>query len=109
MSYFAKQIPIFSANNSIERGDAPMSLDKISMLENRVSEVLEYIKVLQKEKVELEHKIEEKDTAVKELQQQIEGYKKIEDEFSRVKDERVEVRSRVEKIIDTLKGIGSEE
>lgn len=86
-----------------------MSLDKINMLENRVSEVLEYIKVLQKEKVELEHKVEEKDTAVKELQQQIEAYKRIEDEFNRVKDERVEVRSRVEKIIDTLKGIGSEE
>lgn len=109
MSYFAQQIPIFAANNSIERGDAPMSLDKINMLENRVSEVLEYIKVLQKEKAELEQKIDEKDIAVKELQQQIEGYKSIEDEFNRVKDERVEVRSRVEKIIDTLKGIGSEE
>ncbi len=108
MNDFVQQIPIFSANNSIERGDVPMSLDKINMLEDRVSEVLEYIKVLQKEKNVLEHQIQEKDAVVKDLQYQIEEYRKTEEELNRIKDERVEVRSRVERIIDTLKGIGSE-
>jgi FtsZ-binding cell division protein ZapB len=83
-----------------------MSLEKIKMLEDRVSEVLEYIKVLQRERVELEQKLLEKETAVKEVQNQIELHKRMENEYSRMKDERGEVRSRVEKILDTLKGIG---
>ncbi len=83
-----------------------MSLEKIKMLEDRVSEILEYIKVLQKERAELEQKLMEKEMAFKEARQQIEAQKRMEDEYSRIKDERVEVRSRVEKILDTLKGIG---
>lgn len=83
-----------------------MSLEKIKILEDRVSEVLGYIKVLQKERVELEQMLKEKEASLKELQQLFESHKKIEDEYGKMKDERVEVRSRVEKILDTLKGIG---
>ena len=83
-----------------------MGLEKIKMLEDRISEVMEYIKKLQKERLELEEKLEEKDMALKEVQQQIEVHKSIEDEYDRMKDERVEVRSRVEKILNELKGIG---
>lgn len=85
-----------------------MSLEKIKMLEDRISEVLEYIKTLQKERAELEQKLTEKDAAIKEVQRQIEDQKKMEEEYGRMKDERVEVRSRVEKILDTLKEIGGE-
>lgn len=84
-----------------------MSLEKIKMLEDRVSEVLGYIKVLQKERAELEQKLQEKEAALKGVQQQVETYKKIEDEYNRMKEERGEVRSRVEKILDELKGIGA--
>ncbi len=84
-----------------------MSLEKIKMLEDRVSEVLGYNKVLQKERAELEQKLQEKEAALKEVQQQVETYRKIEDEYNRMKEERGEVRSRVEKILDELKGIGA--
>lgn len=83
-----------------------MGLEKIKVLEDRISEVMEYIKRLQKERLELEQKLDEKDKALKEVQQQIEAHKSIEDEYNRIKDERVEVRSRVEKILNELKGIG---
>lgn len=83
-----------------------MTLEKIKVLEDRVSEVLEYIKVLQRERMELEKKLMEKDAAVKEIQHQMETQKQTEDECNRMKEERTEVRSRVEKILDTLKGIG---
>lgn len=83
-----------------------MTLEKIKVLEDRVSEVLEYIKVLQRERMELEKKLMEKDAAVKETQHQMEAQKRTEDECNRMKEERIEVRSRVEKILDTLKGIG---
>lgn len=83
-----------------------MSLEKIKMLEDRISEVMEYIKKLQKERVEIEQKLQEKEMAFKEAQQQVEASKKIEDEYNRMKDERIEVRSRVEKILNELKGIG---
>jgi len=43
---------------------------------------------------------------IKDLEQQVASYKKVEDEFSRMKDERGEVRSRIEKILDSLKGVG---
>ncbi|MBI5038385.1 MAG: hypothetical protein HZC13_01235 [Nitrospirae bacterium] len=88
----------------VERGS--MSLEKIKVLEDRVSEVLEYIKVLQRERMELEKKLMEKDAAVKEIQHQMEAQKRTEDECNRMKEERTEVRSRVETILDTLKGIG---
>lgn len=84
-----------------------MSLEKIKMLEDRVSEVLGYIKALQKERAELEQKLQEKEAALKEVQQQVETHRKIEDEYNRMKEERGEVRSRVEKILDELKGIGA--
>ncbi|MBI5097385.1 MAG: cell division protein ZapB [Nitrospirae bacterium] len=83
-----------------------MTLEKIKVLEDRVSEVLEYIKVLQRERMELERKLMEKDAAVKEIQHQMEAQKRTEDECNRMKEERTEVRSRVETILDTLKGIG---
>ena len=83
-----------------------MTLEKIKVLEDRVSEVLEYIKALQRERMELEKKLMEKDAAVKEIQHQMEAQKQTEDECNRMKEERTEVRSRVEKILDTLKGIG---
>jgi len=83
-----------------------MTLEKIKVLEDRVSEVLEYIKVLQRERMELEKKLMEKDAAVKEIQHQMEAQKRTEDECNRMKEERTEVRSRVETILDTLKGIG---
>ena len=83
-----------------------MSLEKIKMLEDRVSEVLDYIKVLQRERMELEKSLMEKDAALKEIQHQMETQKRAEDECIRMKEERTEVRSRVEKILDTLKGIG---
>jgi len=84
-----------------------MSLEKIKMLEDRVSEVLDYIKVLQRERMELEKSLMEKDAALKEIQHQMETQKRAEDECIRMKEERTEVRSRVEKILDTLKGIGA--
>lgn len=83
-----------------------MSLEKIKMLEDRVSEVLDYIKVLQRERMELEKSLMEKDAALKEIQHQMETQKRAEDECIRMKEERTEVRSRVEKILDTLRGIG---
>jgi len=83
-----------------------MTLEKIKVLEDRVSEVLEYIKALQRERMELEKKLMEKDAAVKEIQHQMEAQKRTEDECNRMKEERTEVRSRVETILDTLKGIG---
>lgn len=83
-----------------------MSIDKIKVLEDRVTQVMEYIKKLQTERIGLEKSLQEKDTVIKDLEQQIASYKKVEDEFSRMKDERGEVRSRIEKILDSLKGVG---
>ena len=83
-----------------------MSIDKIKVLEDRVTEVMEYIKKLQTERIGLEKSLQEKDTMIKDLEQQVASYKKVEDEFSRMKDERGEVRSRIEKILDSLKGVG---
>ncbi len=83
-----------------------MSIDKIKVLEDRVTQVMEYIKKLQTERIGLEKGLQEKDTMIKDLEQQIASYKKVEDEFSRMKDERGEVRSRIEKILDSLKGVG---
>lgn len=83
-----------------------MSLEKIKVLEDRVTEVLDYIKVLQRERMELEKRLAEKDAALKEIQHQIETQKRAEDECIRMKEERTEVRTRVEKILDTLKGVG---
>lgn len=83
-----------------------MSLEKIKVLEDRVTEVLDYIKVLQRERMELEKRLAEKDAALKEIQHQMEIQKRAEDECIRMKEERTEVRTRVEKILDTLKGVG---
>lgn len=78
-----------------------MSLEKIQMLEARISEVLEYIKVLQREKAEIEHKLQE-------TQQAIERYREMEEEYNRMKEERGEVRSRIEHILEELKSVGGE-
>ncbi|MBI5755517.1 MAG: hypothetical protein HZA12_01210 [Nitrospirae bacterium] len=83
-----------------------MSIDKIKMLEDRITEVMEYIKKLQKERIDLEQSLQEKDKALKDMQQEIVSYKKFEDECNRMKDEKGEVRSRIEKILDALKGVG---
>ena len=83
-----------------------MSIDKIKVLEDRVTQVMEYIKKLQTERIGFEKGLQEKDTMIKDLEQQVASYKKVEDEFSRMKDERGEVRSRIEKILDSLKGVG---
>lgn len=83
-----------------------MSIDKVKMLEDRITEVMEYIKKLQKERIDLEQRLQEKDKALKDMQQEIESYKKFEDECNRMKDEKGEVRSRIEKILDALKGVG---
>jgi len=83
-----------------------MSIDKIKVLEDRVTQVMEYIKKLQTEKVDLEKGLQEKETMIKDLEQQVASYNKVEDEFSRMKDERGEVRTRIEKILDSLKGVG---
>lgn len=84
-----------------------MSLEKIKMLEDRISEVLGYIKVLQREKEEMEQRLREKENELKGVQQLIEAHKKMEDEYNRIKDERGDIRSRIEKILDELKGIGA--
>ena len=83
-----------------------MSIDKIQVLEDRVTQVMEYIKKLQTEKIELEKGLQEKESMIKDLEQQVASYKTVEDEFGRMKDERGEVRSRIEKILDSLKGVG---
>lgn len=83
-----------------------MSIDKIKVLEDRVTQVMEYIKKLQTERIDLEKGLQEKETMIKDLEQQVASYKKVEDEFGRMKDERGEVRSRIEKILDSLKGVG---
>ena len=83
-----------------------MSIDKIKVLEDRVTEVMEYIKNLQKDRVEFEQKLQEKDIMIKSLEQEIASVKKVEDECNKMKDERGEVRSRIEKILDSLKGVG---
>jgi septal ring factor EnvC (AmiA/AmiB activator) len=83
-----------------------MSIDKIKVLEDRVTEVMEYIKKLQKDRVEFEQKLQEKDVMIKSLEQEIASVKKVEDECNKMKDERGEVRSRIEKILDSLKGVG---
>lgn len=83
-----------------------MSIDKIKVLEDRVTEVMEYIKKLQKDRVEFEQKLQEKDIMIKSLEQEIASVKKVEDEYNKMKDERGDVRSRIEKILDSLKGVG---
>ncbi|MCC7201458.1 MAG: cell division protein ZapB [Nitrospirae bacterium] len=83
-----------------------MSIDKIKVLEDRVTQVMEYIKRLQTEKIELEKRLQEKDSINKDLQQKVDSYKKTEEEFNRMKDERGEVRTRIEKLLDSLKGVG---
>jgi len=83
-----------------------MSIDKIKVLEDRVTQVMEYIKKLQTERVDLEKGLQEKETMIKDLEQQVASYKNVEDEFGRMKDERGEVRTRIEKILDSLKGVG---
>ena len=88
------------------KGKDVMSIDKIKVLEDRVTQVMEYIKKLQAEKIEIEKGLQEKETMINDLEQQVESYKKVEDEFGRMKDERGEVRSRIEKILDSLKGVG---
>ena len=67
---------------------------------------MEYIKKLQKDRVEFEQKLQEKDIMIKSLEQEIASVKKVEDECNKMKDERGEVRSRIEKILDSLKGVG---
>ena len=88
------------------KGKDVMSIDKIKVLEDRVTQVMEYIKKLQAEKIEIEKGLQEKETMINDLEQQVESYKKVEDEFGRMKDERGEVRTRIEKILDSLKGVG---
>ncbi|MCC6544949.1 MAG: cell division protein ZapB [Nitrospirae bacterium] len=83
-----------------------MSIDKIKVLEDRVTQVMEYIMKLQAERIELEKGLQEKETIIKDLEEQVASYKKVEDDFSKMKDERGEVRSRIEKILDSLKGVG---
>jgi len=83
-----------------------MSIDKIKVLEDRVTQVMEDIKKLQTERVDLEKGLQEKETMIKDLEQQVASYKNVEDEFGRMKDERGEVRTRIEKILDSLKGVG---
>ncbi len=83
-----------------------MSIEKIKVLEERITQVMEYIKRLQAEKIDIEKRLQEKDAIVKGLEQQMSSYRKVEEEYNRMKDERGEVRSRIEKLLDSLKGVG---
>jgi len=78
-----------------------MSLEKIQLLEEKVSEILQYIKTLQEEKADLTRRLQE-------AEQRIEEYKKMEEEFNRMKEERGEVRSRIERLLEDLQGFKGE-
>ena len=75
-----------------------MSLDKIEALEERITRVVELVGGLKKEKSRLEDEITT-------LQTELSAKKAMEEELSRLREEKEEVRARLENILKGIEGL----
>lgn len=75
-----------------------MSLDKIEALEERISRVVNLVGGLKKEKSRLEDEV-----AL--LQGELASQKALEEELSRLREEKEEVRARLENILKGIEGL----
>ncbi|MBI5042275.1 MAG: hypothetical protein HZC10_00240 [Nitrospirae bacterium] len=89
-----------------------MITEKIGQLEDRILKLIQFVKKLKDEKTKLEKRIDvlEEDLTKKmdelsSLQKQMTPLKQIEDDFNKLKEERVLVRSKVENILSELESI----
>ena len=89
-----------------------MITEKIGQLEDRILKLIQFVKKLKDEKGKLEKRIDvlEEDLTKKmeelsSLQKQMTPLKQIEDDFNKLKEERVLVRSKVENILSELESI----
>jgi chromosome segregation ATPase len=86
--------------------------EKIGQLEDRILKLIQFVKKLKDEKTKLEKRVDilEEDLTKKmdelsSLQKQMTPLKQIEDDFNKLKEERVLVRSKVENILSELESV----
>ncbi len=89
-----------------------MITEKIGQLEDRILKLIQFVKKLKDEKTKREKRIDilEEDLTKKmdelsSLQKQMTPLKQIEDDFNKLKEERVLVRSKVENILSELESV----
>lgn len=89
-----------------------MITEKIGQLEDRILKLIQFVKKLKDEKTKLEKRVDilEEDLTKKmdelsSLQKQMTPLKQIEDDFNKLKEERVLVRSKVENILSELESV----
>ena len=94
------------------RKERTVITEKIGQLEDRILKLIQFVKKLKDEKGKLEKRIDvlEEDLTKKmdelsSLQKQMTPLKQIEDDFNKLKEERVLVRSKVENILSELESI----
>ena len=75
-----------------------MSLDKIEALEERISRVVELVRGLKEENSILEGEVVR-------LQNELVAKKAVEEELSRLREEKEAVRSRLEKMLQGIEGL----
>lgn len=94
------------------RKEKAVITEKIGQLEDRILKLIQFVKKLKDEKTKLEKRIDilEEDLTKKmdelsSLQKQMTPLKQIEDDFNKLKEERVLVRSKVENILSELESV----
>lgn len=94
------------------RKETAVITEKIGQLEDRILKLIQFVKKLKDEKAKLEKRIDilEEDLTKKmdelsSLQKQMTPLKQIEDDFNKLKEERVLVRSKVENILSELESV----
>lgn len=94
------------------RKEKAVITEKIGQLEDRILKLIQFVKKLKDEKAKLEKRIDilEEDLTKKMdelslLQKQMTPLKQIEDDFNKLKEERVLVRSKVENILSELESV----
>jgi len=85
-----------------------MAIEKLKMLEGRISEVMEYVRKLKEEKTQLQNELMEKESTLNKVREELEAAREKEEELNRIKEERMEIRDRVEKILEGLREIGND-
>lgn len=94
------------------RKEKAVITEKIGQLEDGILKLIQFVKKLKDEKTKLEKRIDilEEDLTKKmdelsSLQKQMTPLKQIEDDFNKLKEERVLVRSKVENILSELESV----
>lgn len=94
------------------RKEKAVITEKIGQLEDGILKLIQFVKKLKDEKTKLEKRIDilEEDLTKKMdelslLQKQMTPLKQIEDDFNKLKEERVLVRSKVENILSELESV----